>query len=82
MSRLLSEEEFEEVTGGAFARSRVVSMSILNGARTPAEIMAVARSIGDERYGADPIVFQVLGDYWAEEPEGLPSLRKNGTNEV
>ena len=67
MSRLLSEEEFEEVTGGAFARSRVVTMSILNNARTPAEIMAVAKSIGDERYGNDSLVLQILDDYWAEE---------------
>ncbi|RYQ36197.1 hypothetical protein PG2001B_1733 [Bifidobacterium pseudolongum subsp. globosum] len=67
MSRLLSEEEFEEVTGGAFARRRVVAMSILKGARTPAEIMAVAKSIGDERYGNDSLVLQILDDYWAEE---------------
>lgn len=67
MSRLLSEEEFETVTGGAFARRRVVAMSILKGARTPAEIMAVAKSIGDERYGNDSLVLQILDDYWAEE---------------
>lgn len=57
-------EEFESVT---VARRRVIAMSILQGAKTPAQIAAVASSIGDGTYGNDPIILQVLNDYWASE---------------
>ena len=62
----LSEEEFEEVVSGAWNRRRVICQAILNGARTPEQIMAVAASIGERDYGNDPLVLQILDDYWAE----------------
>lgn len=61
----LSEEEFEEVVSGAWNRRRVICQAILNGAKTPEQIMAVAKSIGEGAYGADPLVLQILNDYWA-----------------
>ena len=57
-------EEFESVT---VARRRVIAMSILHGAKTQAQIAAVASSIGNGTYGNDPIILQVLNDYWASE---------------
>lgn len=58
------EEELESVVTG---RKRVIAMSILKGARTPEEIAAVARSLGDETCGNDPIILQILSDYWDVE---------------
>lgn len=60
------EFEFDEVVTG---RKRVIAMSILQGAKTPEEIAAVASSIGDGTYGNDPIILQVLSDYWAANAE-------------
>ena len=57
-------EEFESVT---VARRRVIAMSILHDAQTPEEIAAVARRIGEGTLGNDPIILQVLSDYWASE---------------
>lgn len=54
-------EELESVVTG---RRRVIAMSILKGARTPEEIMAVARSLGEGAYGGDAVVLQILSDYW------------------
>ena len=62
----LSEEEFEEVVSGAWNRRRVICQCILNGARTPDQIMSVAKSIGEGAYGNDDLVLQILSDYWAE----------------
>ena len=42
-------------------------MSILKGAKTPEEIMAVARSLGEGTLGNDPIILQILSDYWDVE---------------
>ncbi|RYQ23577.1 hypothetical protein PG2029B_1710 [Bifidobacterium pseudolongum subsp. globosum] len=63
----LSEEEFEEVVSGAWNRKRVICQAILNEAKTPEQIMAVAVSIGERDYGDDELVLQVLSDYWAED---------------
>lgn len=57
-------EEFESVT---VARRRVIAMSILQGAKTPEEIMSVAASIGEGAYGTDDVVLQILSDYWDVE---------------
>ena len=57
-------EELESVVTG---RRRVIAMSILQGAKTPEEIAAVARRLGDGTLGNDPIILQVLADYWASE---------------
>lgn len=62
----LTEEEFEEMVSGAWNRRRVICQAILNGAKTPEQIMAVAKSIGEGAYGNDPLVLQILSDYWAE----------------
>ena len=60
-----SEEfEFNDVVTG---RRRVIAMSILKGARTPEQVMAVATSIGDGAYGGDDVVLKVLDDYWAAD---------------
>lgn len=48
------------------ARKRVICQAILNEAKTPEAIMAVAVSIGDSDYGSDPIVMRALNDYWSE----------------
>lgn len=66
---MISDSEFEEIVSGAWNRRRVITMSIINNARTPEQIMAVARSIGEGEYGDDELVLQLLADYWAEEPE-------------
>lgn len=55
----------EVVTG----RKRVIAMSILQGAKTPEEIAAVARSIGEGTLGNDAIVLKVMSDYWAADAE-------------
>lgn len=57
-------EDLESVVTG---RKRVIAMSILNGARTPEQVMAVATSIGEGTLGNDPIILQVLADYWAAD---------------
>ena len=62
----LTEEEFEEMVSGAWNRRRVICQAILNGAKTPEQIMAVAKSIGEGDYGNDDLVLQILSDYWAE----------------
>lgn len=62
----LSEEEFEEVVSGAWNRKRVICQAILNEAKTPEAIMAVAVSIGERDYGNDDLVLQILSDYWAD----------------
>lgn len=69
-SEFLSEEEFEEVVSGAWNRKRVICQAILNEARTPEQIMAVAVSLGERNYGDDDLVLQILSDYWAEEDQG------------
>lgn len=63
----LTEEEFEEVVSGAWNRKRVICQAILNEARTPEQIMAVAVSLGERDYGDDDLVLQILSDYWAED---------------
>lgn len=69
-SDFLTEKEFEELVSGAWNRKRVICQAILNEARTPEQIMAVAVSIGERDYGDDPLVLQILSDYWAEEDQG------------
>lgn len=59
------EDEWDE-WNAIVARKRVVCQAILNGAKTPSEIQAVADSIGDSDYGADEIVLRAVSDYWAE----------------
>lgn len=61
MKNLTEEDEFDAVS---ISRRRVIAMSILNGARTPAQIRTVAASIGEADYGDDVIVRQILSDYW------------------
>lgn len=60
------EFEFDEVVTG---RKRVIAMSILQGAKTPEQVMAVATSIGEGAYGGDAVVLKVLADYWAADAE-------------
>lgn len=69
-SEFLSEEEFEEVVFGAWNRKRVICQCILNEAKTPEQIMAVAVSLGERDYGNDDLVLQILSDYWAEDGGG------------
>ena len=57
-------EELESVVTG---RRRVIAMSILKGAKTPEQVMVVATSIGEGTLGNDPIILQILSDYWAAE---------------
>lgn len=57
-------EELESVVTG---RRRIIAMSILKGAKTPEEIAAVARSLGEGAYGGDDVVLQILSDYWAAD---------------
>ena len=57
-------EELESVVTG---RRRIIAMSILKGAKTPEEIAAVARSLGEGTLGNDPIILQILSDYWDVE---------------
>lgn len=64
---VMKNHESEALESVVTGRKRVIAMSILKGARTPEEIAAVARSLGDETYGNDPIILQVLADYWAAE---------------
>ena len=64
---VMKNHESEELESVVTGRKRVIAMSILKGARTPEEIAAVARSLGDETYGNDPIILHVLADYWASE---------------
>lgn len=59
-----SPEELESVVTG---RKRVIAMSILKGAKTPEEIMSVARSLGEGTLGNDAIVRVILSDYWAAD---------------
>lgn len=66
----LSEEEFEEMVSGAWNRKRVICQAILNEAKTPEQIMAVAVSLGERDYGDDPLILQILSDYWAEDGGG------------
>ena len=61
-------EDLESVVTG---RRRVIAMSILKGARTPEEIAAVARSLGEGAYGGDDVVLQILSDYWAADNDYL-----------
>lgn len=60
----MKEFEFDEVVTG---RKRVIAMSILKGAKTPEEIAAVARSLGEGNLGNDAIVRVILSDYWAAD---------------
>lgn len=61
---VMKNQELESVVNG---RKRVIAMSILKGAKTPEQIMAVATSIGDGAYGVDDVVLKVLADYWAAD---------------
>ena len=60
----MKEFEFDEVVTG---RKRVIAMSILQGAKTPEEIAAVARSLGEGTLGGDDVVLKILDDYWAAD---------------
>lgn len=59
-------EDLESVVTG---RRRIIAMSILKGAKTPEEIAAVARSLGEGTLGNDAIVRRILSDYWAADAE-------------
>lgn len=59
------EDEWDE-WNAIVARKRVICQAILNEAKTPEAIMAVAVSIGDSDYGSDPIVLRAVSEYWAE----------------
>lgn len=60
------EFEFDDVVTG---RKRVIAMSILHDAQTPEEIAAVAMSLGEGTLGNDPIILQILSDYWDVESQ-------------
>ena len=64
---VMKNHESEELESVVTGRRRVIAMSILKGARTPEEIMAVARSLGEGAYGGDDVVLQILSDYWAAD---------------
>ena len=66
----LSDKDFREMLDGTWSRRSVIETCIVNGAKTPDTIRAVAKSIGEEEYGDDPLVLQVLNNYWAEEEQG------------
>ena len=64
---VMKNHESEELESVVTARRRVIAMSILKGARTHEQVMAVATSIGEGAYGGDDVVLKVLADYWAAD---------------
>ena len=64
---MVKKTEDEELDAVIWNRRRVITMSILQEARTPEQIAAVAKSLGEADYSADPVVLKVLADYWAGE---------------
>lgn len=68
----LSEKDFREMLDGTWSRRSVIEACIINEAKSIAAIRAVAKSIGEEEYGDDPLVLQALSDYWKTETGGGP----------
>lgn len=64
---VMKNHESEELESVVTGRRRIIAMSILKGAKTPEEIMAVARSLGEGTLGNDAIVRVILSDYWAAD---------------
>ena len=64
---VMKNHESEELESVVTGRRRIIAMSILKGAKTPEEIAAVARSLGEGTLGNDPIILQILSDYWDVE---------------
>ena len=64
---VMKNHESEELESVVTGRRRVIAMSILKGAKTPEQVMAVATSIGEGAYGGDDVVLKILDDYWAAD---------------